>query len=302
MILFVSGRCDIPAFYSEWFFNRLNEGFVDVRNPYNEHQVSRIILDGNYIDCILFCTKNPIPMLDRLDEIRFPYLFHVTLTGYHRDIEPGIPDKRAIVQAVKRLSEKIGRERVIIRYDPILITPRYQPAYHERAFASLCEQLQGYVDTYIISFVDLYKNTRKNAARIQLNEIDELQMREVGKRIGQTAARYGVHVQTCAEQVDLETYGITKGLCVGRDELKQRLGQEVRLPAGKGVRDTCGCLPTVDIGDYNACAHDCAYCYANYDEQRIRENMKTHDPNSSVLLGHIGVEDRVTIRKDTKKW
>lgn len=241
-------------------------------------------------------------MLDRLDEIRFPYLFHVTLTGYHRDIEPGIPDKRAIVQAVKKLSEKIGRERVIIRYDPILITPRYQPAYHERAFASLCEQLQGYVDTYIISFVDLYKNTRKNAARIQLNEIDERQMREVGRRIGQTAARYGVHVQTCAEQVDLETYGITKGLCVGRDELKQRLGQEVRLPAGKGVRDTCGCLPTVDIGDYNACAHDCAYCYANYDERRIRENMKTHDPNSSVLLGHIGVEDRVTIRKDTKKW
>ena len=214
MILFVSGRCDIPAFYSEWFFNRMNEGFVDVRNPYNEHQVSRIILDGNYIDCILFCTKNPIPMLDRLDEIRFPYLFHVTLTGYRRDIEPGIPDKRAIVQAVKRLSEKIGKERVIIRYDPILITPRYQPAYHERAFASLCEQLQGYVDTYIISFVDLYKNTRKNAARIQLNEIDERQMREVGKRIGQTAARYGVHVQTCAEQVDLETYGITKGLCV----------------------------------------------------------------------------------------
>ena len=87
MILFVSGRCDIPAFYSEWFFNRMNEGFVDVRNPYNEHQISRIILDGNYIDCILFCTKNPIPMLDRLDEIRFPYLFHVTLTGYHRDIE-----------------------------------------------------------------------------------------------------------------------------------------------------------------------------------------------------------------------
>ena len=134
MILFVSGRCDIPAFYSEWFFNRLNEAFVDVRNPYNEHQISRIILDGTYIDCILFCTKNPIPMLDRLDEIRFPYLFHVTLTGYHRDIEPGIPDKRAIVQAVKKLSEKIGRERVIIRYDPILITPRYQPTYHEKAF------------------------------------------------------------------------------------------------------------------------------------------------------------------------
>ena len=103
MILFVSGRCDIPAFYSEWFFNRLHEGYVDVRNPYNEHQISRIILDGNFIDCILFCTKDPSPMLERLDEISFPFLFHVTLTGYHQDIEPGIPDKRKIINHLKEL-------------------------------------------------------------------------------------------------------------------------------------------------------------------------------------------------------
>lgn len=302
MILFVSGRCDIPAFYSDWFFNRLHEGYVDVRNPYNEHQISRIILDGNFIDCILFCTKDPSPMLDRLDEISFPFLFHVTLTGYHKDIEPGIPDKRKIIQAVKQLSEKIGKERVIIRYDPILLSPRYQPVYHEKAFASLCEQLQGYVDTYIISFIDLYKNTRKNAARIRLREMTESQMTEIGKRIGQVASRYQVHVQTCAEQIDLHAYGITKGLCIGRDDLKRRLGQDIRLPIGKGVRDTCGCLPTVDIGDYNACAHYCAYCYANYDEKRIRENMRKHDPKSSVLIGHIHAEDHIAIRKDNKKW
>ena len=94
MILFVSGRCDIPAFYSEWFFHRLEAGFVDVRNPYNEHQISRIRLSDDVVDCILFCTKDPRPMLPRLKEIPFPYLFHVTLTGYHSDIEPGVRDRK----------------------------------------------------------------------------------------------------------------------------------------------------------------------------------------------------------------
>lgn len=155
------------------------------------------------------------------------------MTGYHQDIEPGIPDKRKIIQAVKQLSEKIGKERVIIRYDPILLSPRYQPVYHEKAFASLCDQLQGYVDTYIISFVDLYKNTRKNAARIQLREMTESQMTEIGKRIEQVASRYQVHVQTCAEQIDLHAYGITKGLCIGRDDLKRRLDKTSAFRSAK---------------------------------------------------------------------
>ena len=113
MILFVSGRCDIPAFFSEWFFRRIEEGFVDVRNPYNEHQISRILLNEEYIDCVLFCTKDPRPMLDRLEDIPFSFLFHVTLTGYHSDIEPGVRNKKDILEAVKILSKKIGKDRTL---------------------------------------------------------------------------------------------------------------------------------------------------------------------------------------------
>lgn len=301
MILFVSGRCDIPAFYSEWFFHRLEVGFVDVRNPYNEHQISRIRLSDDVVDCILFCTKDPRPMLPRLKEIPFPYLFHVTLTGYHSDIEPGVRDKKGILQAVRQLSEMIGKERIILRYDPILLTRRYDVDYHEKAFESLCRQLDGYVSTYIISFVDFYKNTRKHAAATGILSMNEIEMRAVGARIGAIARHYGVKVQTCAEEIDLSAYGIERGACIEREDLKRRLGETIALPVGKGVRPQCSCLPTVDIGDYNACAHYCAYCYANYDEDRIGQNVRRHDPHSSLLLGHLSEDDKITIRKDQKK-
>ena len=301
MILFVSGRCDIPAFYSEWFFHRLKEGYVDVRNPYNEHQISRILLCEENIDCILFCTKDPRPMLRRLDEIPFPYLFHITLTGYHADIEPGVRDKGGILRAICELSKSIGRQRVIVRYDPILLTKRYDVSYHRRAFEAICEQLAGYVDTYIISFVDFYKNTRRHAAQLGILAMEDSMMRAVAKEIGAVAKRYGVRVQTCAEAIDLRSFGIEQGACVDREDLKRRLGAEILLPVGKGVRMQCNCLPTVDIGDYNACAHACAYCYANYDERRIRQNMQRHDPKSSLLLGHLDEQDRITVRRDQKK-
>ena len=122
MILFVSGRCDIPAFYTPWFFHRLKEGYVNVRNPYDPHQISRIFLDEKNIDAILFCTKNPLPMLSRLDEIPFPFLFHITLTAYHKDIERHVPDKTKIIEGIKKLSEKIGKDKVIVRYDPVSYT------------------------------------------------------------------------------------------------------------------------------------------------------------------------------------
>lgn len=301
MILFVSGRCDIPAFFSEWFFRRIEEGFVDVRNPYNEHQISRILLNEEYIDCILFCTKDPGPMLERLEEIPFPFLFHVTLTGYHSDIEPGVRNKKDILEAIKMLSKKIGKDRVIVRYDPILLNQRYTPAYHGKAFASLCQQLDGYVNTYIISFVDLYKNTKKHAAHLGMVSMNDGNMLAVAKELYKSVRKYGIRVQTCAESIDLSDYGIRQGECVNREDLKQRLGREILLPTGKSVRSQCHCLPTVDIGDYNACAHFCRYCYANYDEKIIQSKLQQHDPNSSLLIGHICPEDKVTIRKDTKK-
>lgn len=297
MILFVSGRCDIPAFYSKWFFNRLKIGFVDVRNPYDQHQISRILLDEKHIDCIVFCTKNPLPLLQKLDAIPFPFLVHVTLTPYHQDIEPFVPDKKQILSAIRTLSEKLGKKRVIVRYDPILLTERYTLAYHKKAFASLCEKLSGYVDTIIISFVDDYRNMRSHAIQIKMYAPKEAACRELAKAFYDSAAKHQIRVQTCAENMDLRDYGIENRPCFAEADLNDRLHTAIHFQKGKSVRKNCSCLPTVDIGDYNACSYRCRYCYANYDESKIAENTHRHDPNSSVLIGHVEKEDKVTIRK-----
>ena len=139
MIISASRRTDIPAFYSEWFLNRIKEGFLDVRNPMNNRQVSRLPLSPELVDCIVFWTKNPIPMLPKLDGLRkYCYYFQFTLTGYGRDIETNLPDKRKeLIPAFQELSDRIGPERVIWRYDPILVSDRYSAAYHIKAIAEI---------------------------------------------------------------------------------------------------------------------------------------------------------------------
>ncbi len=300
MILFVSGRCDIPAFYSPWFYNRLKEGFVDVRNPFNPHQLSRIYLNEQNVDCILFCTKNPIPMMNKLHEIPFPYIFHVTLTPYHQDIECNISNKREILKAVKELSSRLGKNRVIIRYDPILLTPKYTIAYHKKAFEKLCEELDGYIDHIIISFVDLYKNTKENQVTMQMIELTEREMIEIAKALGPIAKKYAIRVTTCAESIDLRSYNIEKGLCIDKKELERIVHHSLDHIKDKGVRKQCGCIQTVDIGDYNCCAHGCRYCYANYNSTLIQDRIRLHDPNSSVLLGYVEKEDHIVVREEKK--
>lgn len=296
MILFVSGRCDIPAFFSRWFFNRLFAGYVDVRNPYDSHQISRIILNQTNIDAIIFCTKNPIPMLNRLDEIPFPHLFHITITPYHQDIEPYVVNKKEIIHAVKYISKSIGKDRVVIRYDPILLNKTYTIDYHEKAFQKLCEQVSPFIHKIIISFVDMYKNTMENMKYMQLHSLSHKEMHELGKRLGNIAYTYGIKIETCAESCDLREYGIVQGRCIDKKEMENLIGYEI--PFKKGVRSQCSCIETVDIGDYNCCHHSCKYCYANYDEKQVKERIQLHDPNSSVLLGHLTKKDRITVRKE----
>ncbi len=297
MILFASGRCDIAAYYSDWFFQRIQAGFVDVRNPYNPHQISRIPLTDANVDAILFCTKNPLPMLSRLHEIPFPYLFHVTLTPYHQDVEPNVFDKQQICAGIKHLAKQIGKERVVLRYDPILLTHRYDLDYHIRAFTKLVNTLHDSCDRVIISFVDLYKNTKANQQKIGMRSLSQADMIAIGKSFGLIGKKYHLPIQTCAEPIDLSSYGIQNDACISKTMMERLLHHPYDPPQGKGIRN-CACLPTVDIGDYNACAHLCRYCYANYDEIQVKERMKMHDPHSSILLGHLSEDDQITIRKE----
>lgn len=295
MILFVSGRCDIPAFYSDWFYNRLKAGFVDVRNPYDPHQISRIMLTDANIDALLFCTKNPLPMMDRLALVPFPYLFHITLTPYHRDIEPNVIDKHKIITGIIDLSKRIGRDRVIVRYDPILLNERYTLAYHLKAFDKMMMQLSPYIHTVIFSFVDLYKNTKAHLHDMHLKPILEADMHRIAEGFSIIAQKYQISLQTCGEEVDLSMYQVKKGACISKEIMEQLLGHPYEVPKGPPVR-RCNCLASVDIGDYNACKHLCRYCYANYDEQQIKQRCRMHDPNASVLLGHIDDNDHITIK------
>lgn len=300
LILFASGRCDIPAFYSDWFYQRIQEGFVDVRNPFNPHQISRIPLTKENIDVIIFCSKNPAPMLSRLHKLTLPYLFHVTITPYKAEME-AIQNKKEVIQTIHTLSKMIGKQRVIVRYDPILLSEQYTIDYHIRAFKQLCAQVHQDIDTVIISFVDMYKNTKLNKQKMKLKDMSEEDQLRIAEAFGKIASSYGLQIQTCAETIDLRKFGIESRPCMNMEDLQKAIKQEFPKPKGAGVRgQVCGCLPSVDIGDYNCCAHHCLYCYANYNEKTIEERMLLHDPKSSVLLGSITEADHITIRKEKR--
>ena len=296
MILNVSGRTDIVAFYTDWFMKRYHEGFVDVRNPFNPKLVSRI--DFSDVDAILFCTKNPIPILNKIDEINKPIIFHVTLTPYKKDIEPNVPPKGEIVEAIKKLSKIIGKDNLVIRYDPVFISAKYTLDYHIRAFENLCSLLDGYVSKILISFLDDYKNVRKNEKVLNFKELEESDYKAIGENFSASALKHHMIVHTCFEDRDLTEYGFSKDECLSH-ELAYKLTGKVYKKEWKARKEgKCHCVQMVDIGVYNSCKHFCKYCYANYDEKQVQDNFINHDPNSSLLVGKLNEND--IIKKRTK--
>ena len=294
MILNVSGRTDIVAFYTDWFMNRYHEGFVDVRNPFNHKLVSRI--DFSDVDAILFCTKNPIPILNKINEINKPIIFHVTLTPYKKDIEPNVPPKGEIVEAIKKLSKIIGKDNLVIRYDPVFISAKYTLDYHIKAFENLCSLLDGYVSKILISFLDDYKNVRKNKKVLNFKELEESEYKAIGENFSASALKHHMIVHTCFEDRNLTEYGFSKDECLSH-ELAYKLTGKVYKKEWKARKEgKCHCVQMVDIGVYNSCKHFCKYCYANYDEKQVQDNFINHDPNSSLLVGKLNESDIIKKR------
>ena len=294
MILNVSGRTDIVAFYSDWFMNRYRKGFVDVRNPFNPKLISRI--NFKEVDLIMFCTKNPEPILKYIEEIKKPILFHITLTPYRKDIEPNVPDKKKIIETIKKLSDILGKENIYVRYDPIFISEKYTVGYHTKAFDRLCQNLEGYVEKIIVSFLDEYKNVKNNKEEIRYQEFTDEIYEQIGKNFSASAIKYNMTVQTCFEKRDLTEYGFIKGECLSHQLAYQLTGK--KYPDWKARKERlCNCVQMVDIGVYNSCLHFCKYCYANFDEKKVVENTKQHNPNSSLLIGEPTKEDTIKERK-----
>lgn len=295
MILFASGRTDIPAFYSNWFINRVKAGFVDVRNPFNQKLVSRIYFSD--VDLIMFCSKNPLPMINKLDILKVPVLFHVTITPYGKDVEPNIPDKRLIIEGVKKLSLVLGIDNVVVRYDPIFLSDKYNVDYHIKAFDKLCKNLNGYVNKIIVSFMDEYKNVRSNKNILKYRAFTREDYKKIGEAFSKSAMDNGMSVQTCFEDEDLTQYGFVKGECLSHELAYILTGKKFKSSNVRKEKK-CECVQMVDIGDYNSCMHMCKYCYANYDEKAVSSNFERHDDNSSsLLIGSIQSDDVIKVRK-----
>ncbi len=292
MIINTGQRTDIPAFYSDWFANRLKEGFVCVRNPYNPNQVSRYRLNPDVVDVIGFCTKNPEPMFRYMDLLKdYGQYWFVTITSYGRDIEPNVPDKHRLLEDFKKLSGIVGKSGVGWRYDPIFISERYTKDYHLRAFEQIATALDGYTETCVISFLDLYPKVRRNFP--EAKEVEKELRLSLGKELIEIASSHGMTLKPCAEGDELAKYGADCGGCMRISDYERAIGKKLNAPKKKGARAECACYLSCDIGAYNTCRHLCRYCYANAEPAVVMAQSAQHDPKSPFLIGGYMEGDKI---------
>lgn len=294
MILSASRRTDIPAFFSEWFINRLREGYVLTRNPFNPNQVSRIELSPDLIDCIVFWTKDPEPMMEKLpilDTLGYRYYFQFTLTPYGRDIERNMRDKKDIVSTFRKLSELIGKERIFWRYDPIILNDVITEQYHEEQFERLNKELTNNTSSCTISFVDMYAKLSKAVKSNMIREISKAEMFRLAKAFSKIGERYGIELRACCEETDFSSFGIKSAACIDENLIDQICDHPLHFIKDKNQRVGCGCVKSVDIGAYNTCKNGCIYCYANHSVAFIQKNCTKHNINSDILIGRVDKEE-----------
>lgn len=299
MILSVSRRTDIPNYYAEWFINRIHAGFLYVRNPMNAHQISRIQITPDVIDCIVFWTKNPVGILKYLEELKdYSYYFQFTLTGYGTDIERNIPDKKKVmIPRFQELAGKVGKERVIWRYDPILFTERYTEEYHIRAFRQIAESLNGYTEKCVISFVDTYRKNKIFLSESTDQEKSREELTAFAAKLQKIAEENGMQTASCSEKIDLSGCGIRHNCCIDRELIERLTGGHLKVKKDKNQRPECGCVESVEVGKYNTCANGCAYCYATYDAHSVEKHCRQYDPDSPLLCGRVTEGDKISERK-----
>ncbi len=298
MIISASRRTDIPAFYSEWFFNRIKEGFVYVRNPINKNHVSKVSLLPEHVDCFVFWTKNPKPFIDRLSDLSdFKFYFQFTINSYSTDLEPNVPKKQEIINNFIELSQKLGKEKVIWRYDPILLSEKYTIDYHLKYFNSIAEKVSPYTEKCVISFIDLYKKCERNLKGTTVQEIPEEKIKYLSKELKLITDQYNLSLETCAENIELATLGIGHNRCVDNVLIERILNKKIKASKDKNQRNECGCIESIDIGAYNTCKHGCLYCYANFNHQMVIDNCDRHSSISPLIFGEVGEKDKIVERK-----
>lgn len=298
MILSISRRTDIPAYYSPWILSRLEAGEVWIRNPRSPRQVSRVLFSPETVDCLVFWSKNPGPMLpylSQLSSLGYSFYFQHTLTPYGKDIEPGLPPKRQILSFIQAFGKQLGPQRTVWRYDPVLLNQTWTIERHIQAFSQLCRALEGCVCQCVFSFLDPYPFLSKRIGGL-LRPTPE-QQQKIVQAFAQSAAAHGIRLTVCAEEGDFSSYGIERSACIDPKRISLLTGKPFHASKDRNQRPLCGCAPSIDLGAYDCCAHGCLYCYATHQQGQAERNLLLHDPSSPLLLGWPQPEDRITLRK-----
>jgi hypothetical protein len=293
MIVSASRRTDIPAFYAEWFMNRIREGFVLFLNPFRPSQTGRLDLDPVRVDGIVFWTRNAAPLfpyLPDLESMGFRYYFQYTVVHYPRAFEPTpvLFDRK--IDRFRQLSERIGAERVIWRYDPIILSNLTGLTYHVDHFERIAKALKGHTHRCVISFLNIYRKTEKAFDRLRRERnisvgdlYQEDEIRNLADAFSQTGSACGFDMFTCAERIDLEDHGISHGKCIDDSLLNRLFGLNLSPPEDRGQRKECRCVESTDIGAYDTCPSGCIYCYANRTPELAQRNLRRHNRHSPVL-------------------
>ncbi len=300
MIISATRRTDIPSFYGKWFINRLKEGYVLIQNPYNNERYSKAYLTPSDVDIIIFWTKNPIPFLKYLPEIDrmgYSYYFEFTLTPYGKETESNLPDKEVLIDTFISLAEKLGKHRMVWRYDPVIIDELYTIDYHKERFSYMASRLKGSMERCVISFVDSYKNVMRRMGKDPAYLMTEQNIHKLAKIFSDISSENGFEIYTCSEKIDLLKYQIKHGACIDKNIIQKVLGYSIADVKDKNQRPECLCLESIDIGTYNCCGNGCSYCYALQNEKTAFSNMQKHNPLSPVLIGDVNPSAVITQRK-----
>jgi DNA repair photolyase len=297
MVISASRRTDIPAFYTEWFMNRVREGVFTSINPFNRTQQKVVSLDPKDVDAIVFWTKYPAPLikhLTTLDDLGFRYYFQFTLNDYPDIFEPKVPPLNERLDGFRRLSDMIGKHKVIWRYDPIILSNRTPLEYHIEKFDFLAGQLASYANRVMISFLDLYGKVLPKLKRLEesqdvrvedlMNEKKRDELFALMKNVSNVAKRHGLEVYSCAEKIDLDPFSVNHGACIDQNLINKIFDLSLEAPKDKSQRTDCLCAESIDMGTYNTCRFNCVYCYANHNANASEQNWRRHIPTSPTLL------------------
>jgi hypothetical protein len=292
MIISASRRTDVPAFYSDWFMKRIDAGHCAVPNPYNSRQVTKVSLKPEDVDVIVFWTRNASPLLRRLEELDrrgYRYTFLYTLMDNPGAIDPRCPTLEEGLATFKNLSDRLGPERVLWRYDPIVFSNVTSPEFHRKSYEAISKRLRGYTNRSIISVVNIYKKVRQRLKTlsekgIEVMECPEKTFGDLMRFMASVARESGMVLSTCAQERDLTVYGVFPGKCIDDDLIREVFGLEVSHAKDPSQRKACGCVTSKDIGMYDTCLYGCVYCYATTSFDRAKENYRKHNPEAPSLI------------------